>query len=315
MKKLLQWLATLAVGLAVLVTGFIAWNWAPDRPAAELAARWAPAPSVFVDVAGMQVHLRDEGPKDDALPLVLLHGTSSSLHTWEGWAQALRGSKRVIRFDMPGFGLTGPSPSGTYTLESYVSFVIAMLDKLGVQRCVLVGNSFGGNVSWLTALLHPERVDRLILVDAGGYVYKSQSVPIGFRLARIPGLNEIFRNILPRNVIAGSVASVYGDPSKITPELVDRYYDLTTREGNRHALVERFRQAVPGAYSERIKELKLPTLILWGARDQLIPPSVGARFHQDIAGSDYQVLDGLGHVPQEEDPARTVALVKKFLGL
>jgi pimeloyl-ACP methyl ester carboxylesterase len=315
MKTLLKLLGALLVLLAAAIGGFAALNWAPDRPVSELAARWAPPPSMFVDVAGMQVHLRDEGPREDPVPLVLLHGTSASLHTWEGWTQALKDQRRVIRFDMPGFGLTGPNPSGDYTIDAYVAFTVAMLDKLGVKRCVLGGNSFGGYVAWTTALLHPERVDRLILVDAGGYPYQSQSVPIGFRIARIPVLNRLVRNILPRKVIVDSVTNVYGDPGKVTPDLVDRYFDLTTREGNRHALAERFRQAKNGAYSERVKEIKAPALILWGAKDRLIPGEVGERFHRDIAGSELIVLDGLGHVPQEEDTARTVAAVKKFLSL
>jgi len=153
MKTLLKALGIVVAVLLLLVAGFIGVNWAPDVPVAELKARWAQPPSTFIDVSGMSVHLRDEGPRDDALPVVLLHGTSASLHTWEGWARALSPQRRVIRFDMPGFGLTGPSPDNVYTLESYVAFVVAVLDKLGVQRCVLGGNSFGGQISWATAAL------------------------------------------------------------------------------------------------------------------------------------------------------------------
>jgi pimeloyl-ACP methyl ester carboxylesterase len=264
----------------------------------------------------MSVHLRDEGPRGDPVPIVLLHGTSSSLHTWEGWVRELKTQRRVISLDMPGFGLTGPSPDNIYTLESYARFVIAVMDKLGVQRCVLGGNSFGGNVSWFTALNYPGRVEKLILVDSSGYDRRSGSIPIGFRIAQIPVLNRLVANILPRRMIESSVQSVYGDPGKITPKLVDRYFDLTVREGNRHALVERFKQAPHGGLlALRIPELKMPTLILWGGRDRLIPPEGADHFHRDIAGSQLVMFDDLGHVPQEEDPARSVAAVKQFLNI
>jgi pimeloyl-ACP methyl ester carboxylesterase len=92
----------------------------------------------------MRVHVRDEGPREDPRPIVLLHGTSSSLHTWNGWAQALRSERRVIRFDLPGFGLTGPAPDGDYAIDHYVAFMRQMLDHYGIEHCVLVGNSFGG---------------------------------------------------------------------------------------------------------------------------------------------------------------------------
>ncbi len=133
----------------------------------------------------MKVHLRDEGPRDDPSPIVLLHGTGSSLHAWEGWAEALKEKRRVIRFDLPGFGLTGPSPDGVYSVDNDVRFVIAMLDKLGIERCVLGGNSLGGSVSWQTALKYPSRVEKLILVDSGGYPTPPTSAPIGFRIAHV----------------------------------------------------------------------------------------------------------------------------------
>ena len=216
----------------------------------------------------------------------------------------------MIRVDLPGFGLTGPAPDGDYRIERYVEFVTALLDALGIERCVLAGNSFGGWVAWETALAHPDRVGALVLVDAAGYPLESQSVPIGFRIARMPVLNRLMEVTLPRSVIESSLRNTYGDPSRVTPELVDRYYELTLREGNRAALAQRFAAGAaldrPGAHPE----LQLPTLILWGGRDRLIPPQYGERFHRDIAGSQLVVFPELGHVPQEEDPAATVAALR-----
>ena len=304
-------------GVLLLVVGaigaaFIAWR-VPDRPVSALQARWAPPPSQFIAVRGMQVHLRDEGPRDDPVPIVLLHGTGASLHTWDGWTKELVRERRVIRFDLPGFGLTGPSPDGVYTIESYVDTVLAVADTLGVQRFVLAGNSLGGYVAWATAVLHPQRVDRLILIDAAGYPYQSQSVPLGFRIARTPVLNVLMRDVLPRSVVERSLRDVYGDPSRVTPELVDRYFDLATRAGNRAALVARLDQTKPGSLAERVPEIQVPTLILWGGKDRLIPPELGERFAREIHGSRLVVFDALGHVPHEEDPERTVAAVLPFI--
>ena len=303
----------LALLLVAAIGLLVAWR-VPDRSVDALTARWAPPPSRFVPVAGLSLHLRDEGPRDDSLPIVLLHGTSSSLHTWDGWARALSTHRRVIRYDMPGFGLTGPAADGRYDIDAYVRTLTAVLDTLHVARCVLAGNSLGGHVAWAMAALHPERVARLVLVDAAGYPFHSTSVPIGFRIANTPGLARLLQDVLPRPLVASSVRNVYGDPSRVTPALVDRYFDMTTRAGNRRAVVERFRQSRPGELSERIPSLRVPTLILWGGRDRLIPRASADRFHREIAGSRLVVFPDLGHVPHEEDPARTVAVVREFIG-
>jgi pimeloyl-ACP methyl ester carboxylesterase len=302
--------------LALLVGVYIVLTWAPERGVEELRDRWAPAPSVFLDVAGMRVHLRDEGPRDHESPIVLIHGTSSSLHTWDGWAQALKDKRRVIRFDLPGFGLTGPSPDGIYSTDNDVRMVIAILDRLGIKRCVLGGNSLGGTVSWRTALAHPSRVEKLILVDSGGYSTPATSVPIVFRMAERPRIDWLVRNTLPRSLVIQGLRNVFGDSSKVTPEMVERSYELALREGNRVALFERATQREAfGALEHRIPELKLPTLIIWGARDRLTPPEAAQRFRADIAGSKLVIFDDLGHVPQEEGLARTVLAVQEFLKL
>lgn len=314
LRSFLFFLAAVPVLGAVLVAA----SWAPDKPVDELKPRWAQPPSQFIAIDGMQVHLRDEGPRDDPLPIVLIHGTSASLHTWEGWAAALRGQRRVIRFDLPGFALTGPNRQNDYSPEAYVRFVTAVLDQLGVQRFVLAGNSLGGQVAWATAVALPQRVARLVLVDASGYPLESASVPptlpLGFRIARMPALRVLTQYTLPRSIVEKSVRNVYGDPSKVTPELVDLYMDMTLRAGNRQALGRRMDQGYTGEVAG-LKTLAIPTLILWGGQDRLVPLEFGQRFARDIMGSQLVVFDDLGHVPHEEDPVRTVGVVKKFLGL
>ena len=312
MKIIIHIVGVLLLACGVFAVAGILATWAPDKPVSALTARWAQAPSQFIEVDGMQVHVRDEGPRDDPLPIVLLHGTSASLHTWDGWAQSLSGKRRVIRFDLPAFGLTGPHPRNDYSIATYVRFVMGVVDKLAVQRFVLAGNSLGGQIAWSTALAQPERVTKLVLVDAAGYAFQPASVPIGFRIARMPGVRVLMERVLPRGIVDNSVRNVYGDPTKVTPELVDRYYELTLRAGNRKALAYRMDQRLSGDEAS-IKSLKVPTLILWGAKDRLIPLDNAKRFATDIAASKLVVFDDLGHVPHEEDAPKTVAAFKDFL--
>ncbi len=317
------WLLRVFGVLLMLTALALALSRAPDRPVQTLVARWAPPPSDFIDVKGQIVHLRDEGPREDPLPIVLLHGTAASLHTWEGWVRELKGQRRVVTFDLPGFGLTGPF-TGAYALtpealryhgDAYARFVLDLLDTLHIQRAVLGGNSLGGEVAWRTAWLAPQRVARLVLVDAAGPAFSPKAMPLGLWIARVPLVNRLAEHLLPRALVAQGLASVYGDPAKVTPDLVERYFELALREGNRRALAQRMQHVKVGEDAERIATLKLPTLIVWGGRDRFIPPETAHQFEQRIAGSRLVVFDDLGHVPQEEDPARTVVPVKAFLGL
>lgn len=317
MSKARRTLVKVACGLlalALLAGAGIALTWRSDLPVSTLAQRWAPAPSAFIEVGGLNVHYRDEGPRDDPAPIVLLHGTSSSLHTWDGWAEALRAKRRVVRFDLPGFGLTGPNATGDYSDAAYVGFVLQMLDALKLARVVLGGNSLGGAIAWQTAVAAPERVVQLILVDAGGYAFEATSVPIGFRIARMPWLRGLMRHVLPRSVVESSVRNVYGDPNRVTPDLVDRYVAMTLRTGNRDALAQRMAQMSWGQNLGGLRTLTQRTLILWGGRDRLIPPAHAQQFARDIPGSTMVVFNELGHVPHEEDPQRTVLAVQRFLG-
>jgi pimeloyl-ACP methyl ester carboxylesterase len=129
----------------------------------------------------------------------------------------------------------------------------------------------------------------------------------------MPGLNQMLSHTLPRFLIASGMRNVFGDPSKVTEAMIDRAYEITLREGNRQAMVQRFNQPRRTALAGRIPEIKVPTLIMWGGRDRLVPPDDAERFHGDIAGSTLVIYDDLGHAPEEEDPARTVAAVEQFL--
>lgn len=323
-QYLLKAISLIVLGTIAVVMVFIAKCWAPDRTVAELK-QWQLPNSEFINIQGMQAHVAqsancnthrgDAAEKDQPETIVLLHGTSASLHTWEGWTRALSEQYCVVSMDLPGFGLTGPYVDGStrYSSENYAAFVIQALNHLKLDRVTLAGNSLGGKVAWRTAALYPERVSRLILVDSVGYPATPKHIPIGFKLAKYPMMSPILNRILPRSVVEKSVLSVYADDSKVDEKLINRYYELTLRKGNRQALSRRLNDSDDDSDQAQIKQLDIPTLILWGAKDDLIPVENAALFHRDIRNSQLKIFDNLGHVPHEEDPLATVDVVKQFL--
>ncbi|WP_100641410.1 alpha/beta fold hydrolase [Alteromonas facilis] len=299
--------------LIVVIVSFIHFNKVSDIPVETLKEQWMTKGSAFIDVDGFPIHVQELGPDNDKTPIILLHGTGASLHTWSGWVEELSTQRRVIAFDLPAFGLTGPEPNSNYTIERYVDLLIGLMDKLNIERAIIAGNSLGGYIAWASAVLSPERVEKLILVDASGYPYESASVPIAFKLSQNPLAKTLLHNFLPRFIVRNSIENVYGDPSLVNEALVDRYYQLTRRQGNRAALKERFIQTKPGPLVKSIGTINVPTLILWGAKDQLIPQKFAQKFNQDIANSTLVVFENLGHVPQEEAPDVTLQPVLEFL--
>jgi pimeloyl-ACP methyl ester carboxylesterase len=282
-------------------------------PLETLKSKYANADSKFIEVDGLKVHYRIEGNEQDSIPLVLIHGTGSSLHTWEAWVAALKGEQQVITMDLPAYGLTGPNPEHDYSIEKYSDFIAHFLEKINVKKCDLGGNSLGGNISWAVALKYPNLVKKLILVDAAGYPLESKSVPIAFRLAKIPILNKAFSFITPRFIVENSIKNVFSDKNKVTAALIDRYFDLSLRAGNREAFVDRLANQTQNDWYQKISTIQQPTLILWGEDDFLIPTENAQRFHQDLPNDTLLIFKGLGHVPMEENPSETVKSVIAFL--
>ncbi|MEA3002904.1 MAG: hypothetical protein QOH81_1692 [Sphingomonadales bacterium] len=280
-----------------------------DIPLDALLPEYGAPPSQFAEIEGMRIHYRDEGTGP---PLVLLHGFGSSLYTWDGWVRQLAGRRRLIRLDLPGFGLTGPAPDGDYTAERYVRVVAALLDRLGVERADIAGNSMGGRTALMFALEHPGRIRKLILVDAGGLPWPE---PPLFKLARTPLVGPwLLRHVTPRFVIRRNLETVYGDPSRLSDAVVARYQAMTLRAGNRGALVARITGPPDPPLANRLAELKVPVLIQWGQLDRWIPLSDAYGFQRGIAGAELRIYPGAGHVPMEEIPQATARDADAFLG-
>lgn len=310
-KFFLYGLSILAVFI-IIVCIFWGYN---DKAVDSLKARYANPPSAFVLVDEMMVHYRDEGNPLDSLPIVLIHGTGSSLHTFDEWTTALKNKKRVVRMDLPAFGLTGPFPNRDYSIDHYLVFIKDFLSARGIRHCVLAGNSLGGQIAWEFTLNNPAMVDKLILIDAAGYPLQSTSVPIAFKMARIPFLNKSLTFITPRFIVKTSVENVYADKSKVTEALVDRYFNLSLRTGNRQAFVDRMTAVYDTSRVLQLKNIQQPTLVLWGEQDLLIPIENAYRFHQDMPNDSLVILKNVGHVPMEESATESLDAVIKFLQL
>jgi len=310
--RLLKWLG-FSLGLIVVVlAGVLAWLAEDDLPAARVEAEYLTPTSRFIVLPdGARVHVRLDG--DPAAPVVvLLHGSNASLHTWEGWTFRLKDHFRVISMDLPGHGLTGPVPSGRYDVGSMADTVDEVVTALGVAKFALVGNSMGGNVAWRYTLAHPDKVERLVLVDAGGYPRKSR--PLVYRIASLPLAGWLMQRVTPSFMIKAQLTQVFADDTKVTEAMVERYHTLLLREGNREATGKRI--VTPPdmiASTEVLRAIKAPTLIIWGEQDEWIPLEWGRRFAADIPGATLKVYPGLGHIPMEEAPDETAADTAAFL--
>jgi pimeloyl-ACP methyl ester carboxylesterase len=304
---------TFASVLALIFISLLLFGY-EDRTVEELKEKYGKSPSQFLSMDGMEVHFRDEGVQSDTLPIVLIHGTGSSLHTFDGWTETLKQKRRVIRMDIPAFGLTGPFPDRDYSIEHYVAFLDNFLNEIGVHKFILGGNSLGGQIAWNYTLKNRDRVEKLILIDAAGYPLNSKSIPIAFKLARTPILNKVLTVLTPKFMAKTSVENVYSDKSLVTEELVDRYFLLTLRTGNRQALADRMTGDEDLNTITEIKTINQPTLILWGEDDLLIPLANAERFHKELPNDTLVILKNSGHVPMEESPEKSLVTVLEFIG-
>lgn len=310
MKRLLKWLFGIAL---ILGAAFLIFR-TPDTDPAAMRAKYGAAPSQFVDLGnGLTVHIRDEGPRD-ALPIVLLHGSNADLHTWDPWAEALKGQFRVIRYDTIGHGLTGAVPGKDYSGQAMADLVGKVADKLALPKFVLAGNSMGGGVSALYAMAHQDRLAGLVLVDAGG-APKPGGEPgnIGFKIAATPGINQLMLHITPRSLVEKSFSQSVTNQAIVTPAAVDRYWELLRYPGNREATLLRMTTPRSAFDPAKLALIKVPTLIIWGEQDKLIGADAGRWYAKAIAGSQLIIYPGVGHLPQEEHAAKSAADVLAFL--
>lgn len=306
---LLRIMTWILIGLLVVLLGLAIWLYTPDGRRAALEERWAAPPSVFVEVAGLRLHLRDTGPRE-APAILLLHGFGSSLHTWDEVAAGLEDRFRVLRLDLPGFGLTGADPTGDYTDARAHVVIAALLDRLGLARVHLVGSSMGGRIAWSFAAARPERVAKLVLMAPDGFA--SPGIDYN-RPPRVPLLMQALPYTLPRFMVKGGMAPAYADPAAMTDALVERYHAMMIAPGVRRAILDRMAGHVLVPPEPLLATIQAPTLLLWGAVDRMVPVTNAEDYLRVLPDARRVVLEGVGHVPMEEAPAEVVRVLREFL--
>lgn len=305
---------TIAASLLVIAVIAAAWLWTPDRDRKTLEAKYLASPGDMIEVgatpvATAKLHVRDSG-RIDARPLILLHGFGASLHTWEPWALALSDEFRVIRLDFPGSGLSPPDPTNDYTDARSMQLLNALMDKLGVKRATLIGNSMGGRIAWLFAAHFPERVDKLVLISPDGFASP------GFEYGKkpdVPAMVRLMRYALPKSLLTMSLTPAYADPKVMTDALATRYHDLMLAPGARDAIIARMEQLVLTDPTPLLRKIQAPTLLLWGEQDGMIPFENSAEYLKTIPHVKLVALPGIGHLPHEENPTRSLIPVRAFL--
>jgi pimeloyl-ACP methyl ester carboxylesterase len=311
MKRFFKYLGIL---IAILLIAGFAIGYTPDSDPAAMKAKYGSASSQFIDVGGgLKLHARDEGKRDGPV-LVLLHGSNASLQTWEPWVAQLGSRYRVISLDQIGHGLTGANPTNDYSPKAFVDTLDAALTKIGVSKFALAGNSMGGGIAVHYVLAHPEKLSALILVDAGGAPNSEpKSTPIGFKVARMPVIKELVRYITPRSIIEKSMHQTLANDAIIDDKMIDRYWELLRYPGNREATGYRFSAPRVPFDAAALGKIAIPTLVMWGKEDQLIPVSAADWFTHAIPGAQEVIYPGIGHIPMEEAAGQSANDVDAFL--
>ncbi len=303
-------IAVVVAALAVVaLIGAGVWLWTPDKDRSTLERDYLTAPGDMRTIAGTRLHVRDSGPRD-APAVIFIHGFGSSLHTWETWATALAADHRVIRFDLPGSGLSSPDATGDYSDIRSMQIVAALMDALGVRRASLVGNSIGGRIAWRFAATQPDRVDKLVLVSPDGFA--SPGFEYG-RKPRVPAVLGLMRYALPKSLLRMNLEPAYADPGKLTDAATTRYHDLLLAPGARAAQIARMSQTVLEDPVPYLRRIRAPTLLLWGEKDAMIPFANSADYLAAIPNVRLVALPGAGHVPQEEIPEASLVPLRAFL--
>jgi pimeloyl-ACP methyl ester carboxylesterase len=293
--------------LGLVGLGIALWAY-QDIPAAELEARYAGPTSRFMTIDGVRFHYRDEGTGP---VVVLFHANFSNLIDWDPWVDALKDRYRVVRLDMSSHGLTGPDPTGDYTQERTLALTERFIDALGIRKLSLGGTSMGGTVAIHYTAAHPDRVDRLILLSPGSLEGKEK-----MRSGGVPKVGYVLKYILPRALPAAMLRSGFGDPLRLPDALIDRWYDLWMREGQREAQLDRLSQYRAGDIEGVVRSIRVPVLLLWGEANRTAVFAQSVEFRELLKNAPsltFISYPGVGHMAVEEAGPETGRDVRAWL--
>ena len=284
-------------------------SYSPDILVSELKIKYTNQFSKFIQIDGMDVHYRDEGTGQ---VIVLLHGTGASLHTWDKWTKELKKHYRVIRLDLPAYGLTGPHPEKKYMIPDYSNFLNSFIELLEIEDFILTGNSLGGAIAWFYASEHQDKIKLLCLLNPSGFINKDKGSPYVIKLARTPIINKLLRYVTPRFFIKNTLKEVYFDNTKLTNKKIDTYRDMVLRENNRESFIDRS-LLKPQDHTDRLKLISIPTQIIWGNEDAWIPVSNAILFEKELPNTVINIMQKTGHIPMEERPLESLNLLLNFV--
>lgn len=262
--------------------------------------------ATYLEVEGARVRYLDEG---EGPAVVLVHGFASSLETWAAVIPELKKSHRVLALDLKGFGWTD-RPPGDYSPAAQAKLVQALMDARGVKDAAVVAHSWGASVALALALEAPERVTRLALYDA--WVYESQ-LPTFFHMARAPALGEVLFGLFYGERSDERMALAFYDQRFVTEQLVEDVEKSLQRPGTRAAALAAVRGQRYAEVEARYREVKAPTLLLWGREDLTTPVSIGERLSRQLPDAKLVVYPRCGHFPMLEAAAESTRELAAFL--
>ena len=301
-------LNTLGFGSAIVALALYG-LWTPDLERAELEKRYVASKPQIIEVDGLQVHYKATGP-EGAPALLLLHGFGSSLQAWDDWSVKLEQKYRVIRLDLPGFGLTGASPANDYSEEKDLATLTHFADKLGLEKFSVMGHSMGGKMAWSLAASQPERVQALVLMAPDGF---PETKDIGTKPYEVTAVMGLIKYVFPKYLVRKSIEPAFSDADALNDALVNRYFDMLRAPGVRGAILNRSNQTIYSDPVPRLKAIKAPTLLIWGEQDQMIPSTNAQSYAHVLSNSTTVIVPKLGHLLQEEQPDKGLTAVMQFL--
>ncbi len=309
MKKVIRLILIVLVILIILPLGYLALRPNGIVSKAKAKADLAQPSSHFLQWRDAEIHYTDEGA---GIPVLLIHGFGGSFRNFQKLNDSLKGEYRVIRIDLPGFGLSDAPAvnSKTNFVQLYTDFMHFFVDTLHLDSMYVVGNSMGGMVAWSMAAEDTVRIKKLVLLNAAGYeLHKVANGVTGFLTSKVGQL--MFKKGMPLKWSEGGAASCFADAGKINYADVKINNELWNRQGNIQAA---FAMASSKQFPDtsKINAIKCPTLIVWGAEDKIIPPAHAEKFHRDIKDSRLIIYDPCGHCPMIEVPEKLVPDLRKF---
>ena len=267
-------------------------------------------PGRLIPLTGADLHVYETGPADGPAVL-LLHGFLGAADAWQDVLPALAGY-RVVAVDLPGAGRSPAARTRDWTAERAADLLAELLDALGLAAPAVVGSQLGGSLAAWLAARHPDRVSRLVVMAAGALGENATNLGL-YRLLAAPVLGPVVARTLPRRRFAQRWAAAHGPGFVPDPVSVDRWHRQLRRQG---AAMARFGLGVRLSYDrspDALAGLPVPTLLLFGAADPLVPPSTGERFARLLPASRLVLLPGCGDFPHEERPGEVGAAVAEFL--